>query len=462
MNKRGDLVLHPQRPDLLAVAGPAPLLDVILHLGLDFQIAAAEQEEERLDLQFVDEALEEVGDLAALDDFHLLFQRVGAGPLALLDARSHGTHARHVEEVHLLDHFPPFFAQAVRQHGHDQFQHAGLDGLQFLVAHARVGTVFEDEVLFLGREIDVVPGHVVPDLRIGPFVDLRPLAVQQEADAGPVAEDGRVVVAQGDPLEEVGDLDEQRRQRGPVVPEQGRRHRHVAVFGERVAAQQAVDHRLGGLEAAAIDRPHVGEGVEDVHPPFAIDLLVGELARQVLEERFQLGLLPGRGGRLALGMEAAGEHPQPLGAGQGADHHGILRRDAGPDAVLGGEAGHQGRGFLRTALRVQVVVEGEVLVIGRFAQRFVAADGAIVLALRAEHLAHEKALAHLRRPVGRGGHRHLRRGVEAARQAAKLQDFELVALVDRQQFRSPSAPGCTPKANRTNRLPGSLPVPHAE
>ena len=214
--------------------------------------------------------------------------------------------------------------------------------------------------------------------------------------------------------------------------------RHVAVFRERVAAQQAVDHRLGGLEAAAIDRPHVGEGVEDVHPPLAIDLLVGELVGEVLEERFQLGLLPGRGGSLAFGMETAGQHPQPLGAGQGPDHHGILRRDAGPDAVLGGEAGHQGRGFLRAALRVQVVVEGEVLVVGRFAQRFVAADGAVVLALRAEDLAHEKALAHLRSPVGRGGHRHLRRGVEAAGQAAKLQDFELVALVDRQQLRPPS------------------------
>ena len=124
MNKRGDVVLHAERPDLLAVAGLAPLLDVILHLGLDFQVAAAEQQEERLDLQFVDEALEKVRDLAALDDLHLLFQRVGAGPLALLDARADGPHAGHVEKIHLLDHPPPVFAEAVRQHGHDQFQHA--------------------------------------------------------------------------------------------------------------------------------------------------------------------------------------------------------------------------------------------------------------------------------------------------------------------------------------------------
>ncbi len=244
--------------------------------------------------------------------------------------------------------------------------------------------------------------------------------------------------AERDPLEKIRDLDEERGQRGPVVPEQRRRHRHVAVFRERIAAQQAVDYRLGGLETAAIDRPHVGKRVEDVHPPLAIDLLLGVLPRQVLEERFQFGLLPGRGRCLALGVETAGQHPQPLGPGQGSDHHRILRRNARPDAVLGRESRHQGGGFLRTALRVQVVIEGEVLVVGRFAQRFVTADGAVVLAHRAEHLAHEEALAHLRGPVGRGGHRHLRRGVKTARQAAELQDFKLVTLVHRQQLRPPS------------------------
>ena len=132
----GDVVLDLVRPDLLAVAGPAPLLHVVLHLRLDFQVAAAQEEEEGLDLQLVDVALEEVGDLAALDDLHLLFEGVGLGALALLDARAHRPHPRHVEEVHLLDHLPPVVAEAVGQHGHDQLQHAGLDRLQLLVAHA--------------------------------------------------------------------------------------------------------------------------------------------------------------------------------------------------------------------------------------------------------------------------------------------------------------------------------------
>ena len=43
--QRGDFILHAMRPDLFAVAGLAPLLDVILHLGLDFQIASAKQKE---------------------------------------------------------------------------------------------------------------------------------------------------------------------------------------------------------------------------------------------------------------------------------------------------------------------------------------------------------------------------------------------------------------------------------
>ena len=40
--QRRNLVLDLVRPDLLAVAGLAPLVDVILHLRLDFEIAAAQ------------------------------------------------------------------------------------------------------------------------------------------------------------------------------------------------------------------------------------------------------------------------------------------------------------------------------------------------------------------------------------------------------------------------------------
>ena len=155
----------------------------------------------------------------------------------------------------------------------------------------------------------------------------------------------------------------------------------------------------------------------------------------LLEQVFQLGLLPGAGRRLALGVEPAGQHPQPFDAGQGADHHGIFRGHAGADAVLGREAGDQRRGFLRAALGVQVVIERQVPIIGWLAQVVVAADGAIAMAPRAEHLAHEQALADLRGPVGRRRHRHLGRSIEAAGQPAELQDLELVALGHRRQVR---------------------------
>ena len=248
-------------------------------------------------------------------------------------------------------------------------------------------------------------------------------------------------------------------QRRPIVPEQRGGRGDVAFFAERVAAQQAVDHRLGGLEAAAIDGPHVGEGVEDVHPPLAIDLLArGTCRRGPRRASSNSACCQVVAGVLHSAWKPRASTRSHSARVKARTITGILRRDAGPDAVLGGEAGHQGGGLLRAALRVQVVVEGEVLVVGRLAQRFVAADGAVVLALRAEHLAHEEALAHLRGPVGRRGHRHLGRGVEAAGQAAKLQDLELVALGDRQQLRRLGGPGCTPRASRTDRWPGSRPA----
>ena len=68
---------------------------------------------------------------------------------------------------------------------------------------------------------------------------------------------------------------------------------HVALFAQRIAAQQAVEDRLLGWKAAAIDRPHVGIGVQQVHPPAAIDLGAGVVAGELLEELLQFALLPG-------------------------------------------------------------------------------------------------------------------------------------------------------------------------
>ena len=203
------------------------------------------------------------------------------------------------------------------------------------------------------------------------------------------------MIAEADLLEEVIDAHKQPGEGIPVVPEQASGGGHVAFLVQRVAAHEAAEHGFLGGESTAIHGAHVGEGVEEVHAPLAIDFAGAELAIQVDKQLFQVALLPGVLRDLAFNMEAARENPDPLGAGQRADHDGILGSDAGRDAVLGRETGDQRGGLIGAALRVEVIVEGEVLEVGGFAVLLVASQGTVGLARRLEYLPHEETLADL-------------------------------------------------------------------
>ena len=420
-------------PDFFAVSRPPPLVDVVFHLRGDFEVSAPREEKQRLDLQLFGIAFEEVGHLAPLDNLHLLVDRVGPRALALFGALPAGAHSGNIEKVHLLDDLAPVVVQAVGQHGHDQLEHGCLDRLLVFAAVAASRVVFEDVPAVALAEVELVPGDARETLRGPPFVELLPLAVEQEPHARPVGEDRRVVIAEADFIKKRVDPDKQAGERIPVVPEEPRGGGHVTVVGEWISAHQPAQHGLLGGKAAAVDRAHVGEGVEEVHPPLAIDLSGAVLAPELFEQLFQLGLLPGPLRGLALDVKPAGEHANPLRPGQRADHHRVLGRHAGGDSILGREPGDQGGRLVRSALRIQVVVEGKVLVVGGLAVLLVAPEGAVGFARRFEHLAHEQALSHLRRAVYGRGHGDLRRGIQVARQAAKLEHLEFVALGDRQQ-----------------------------
>ena len=435
--QRGDVVADLAGPGLVAVAGAAPLGHVVLHLVGDLDVAAAQQQQQGLDLQLLGVALEQVGHLAPLDDLHLLLQRVGAGALALLGPLAAHAHPGDVEEVHLFDHLAPVVVEAVGQDRHHQLEHSRLDRLQLLVALAASRVPVQHEPIVLRLQADVPPIDVGEALRVAALVELGPLGVQQEADRRPVREDGRVVVAHGDLAQEVVDPVEQVGERVPVVPEQPRRGGDVAVLAQRVPAEQAVEHRFLGREAAPVHVAHVGERVQQVHSPLAVDFAGAIVARKLLEQVLQLTRPPGNLRRLAFAVKPAGQDPKPLGPGQRANHDRVLRRDAGGDAVLGRKPRDQGRGLVRAALGVQIVVEGEVLVVGGFAVLLVASQRAIGLAVRLEHLPDKKTLAHLGGTVDRRGHRHLGRGEKIAGQAAELQDLELVALGHRKQVLVP-------------------------
>ena len=109
-----------------------------------------------------------------------------------------GPHPRHVEKVHLGDHLLPIFVEPVGEDRDDQLQHARLDGLQFLVAAAAAGQVFQHVPVAALLQMEIGPLHAAEAFRGGPLVRLRPLGVQQKPHAGPVGENGRVGVVQGD------------------------------------------------------------------------------------------------------------------------------------------------------------------------------------------------------------------------------------------------------------------------
>ena len=61
----------------------------------------------------------------------------------------------------------------------------------------------------------------------------------------------------------------------------------------------------------------------------------------------------------------------------------------------------------------------------------VAAQGAVILAVGSQHAAHEQALAHLRRAIHGGGHRHARRAIQIRCLAAQPRQLEFVGVGNR-------------------------------
>jgi hypothetical protein len=228
----------------------------------------------------------------------------------------------------------------------------------------------------------------------------------------------RVVIFAGNAGQEVVDPHEQTGQRRPVVPEHVGGQGDVAVLGQRIAVQQAVQDGFFALETAAVDDPHIGIGVDQIQPPTAVDFGRRIPRGDFVEHVLQLVLSPVFVRRHAFHLKAARQHAQPLGSRQRPDHDGVLRRHVGRDAVLGGEPRHQRRRLVRTALRIQVGVEGQVLEIGRRTMLLVAPQRAEVVAAGLQHAADEQALTHLRRAVHGRRHGHLGRTVQVGGQAA--------------------------------------------
>ena len=131
------------------------------------------------------------------------------------------THAGHIENINLLDHLAPIFAEAMGQNRHHQLEHRRLDGFQLLIAAAAAGMVFEGVPAFVLGETEVGPidAHHRRDAAIAALMELSPLAIEQEADSSPMGENGRIMLIGMDLGEEVVDADEELSESRPVVPE---------------------------------------------------------------------------------------------------------------------------------------------------------------------------------------------------------------------------------------------------
>ena len=77
--------------------------------------------------------------------------------------------------------------------------------------------------------------------RLAAFVNFLALAVEQKPHARPMRENRRVVMRRRDFFEELVDLHEHAGERTPVVPEDVRSDRDVAVIAQRIAIEESVD-----------------------------------------------------------------------------------------------------------------------------------------------------------------------------------------------------------------------------